>query len=112
MVHLQDALWEVYEDEGLTILGVDIMEAPPLVSSWIELKGLTYPIVIAPIPDIYLLFSSGPFPYNAVIDRDGVLRHSSYGFDLPQIESLVIELLDEDPAPAASSSWTELKALY
>ncbi len=112
MVYLENALWTVYREQGLTVLGVDVMESPPLVASWIELRELTYPIVIAPSPDVYLLFSTGPFPHNAIIDRGGVLRHSSYGFDLPQIEGLVQELLDEDPPAAAMGTWSEIKTLY
>lgn len=112
MVHLENDLWQVYREQGLTVLGVDMLESPSLVAAWIELKGLTYPIVIASTPDLYLRFTTGPFPFNAVIGRDGTLRHSAYGFDLVELEGLIVELLDEDPAPAGQSSWSEVKALY
>ncbi len=112
MVYLENALWTVYREQGLTVLGVDVMESAPLVASWIELRELTYPIVISPTAEIYLLFSTGPFPHNAIVDRSGVLRHSSYGFDLLQIESLVQQLLEEDPPATAVGSWSDIKALY
>ncbi len=112
MVHLQHDLWTIYRDQGLTILGIDLMEAPPLVDSWIQLKELTYPIVIDPDAAVYLLFSTSPIPYNVLIGRDGTLRFGSYGFDLLAIRDMIIDLLDEDQAPTAESSWSAVKALY
>jgi len=111
-VHLEDELWQIYEPQGLTVLGVDLMEAPPLVSSWIELKGLSYPIVIDPDAGTYLLFASSPIPYNVLIGRDGKLRFGSYGFDLDSMRSMILDLLAEDPAPAARTSWSEIRTLY
>jgi hypothetical protein len=112
VVHLENDLWSVYASQDLTILGIDLMEPPPLVESWVALKGLTYPIAIDPDAALYLLFTTSPIPYNLLIGRDGTLRFGSYGFDLIAMRNMIEELLAEDPAPTAKSSWSALKALY
>ena len=112
MVHLEEDFWQVYRDRGLTVLGVDLLEEPSQVASWIELKGLTYPIVIDPDAQVYLRFSNGPFPHNVLIGRDGTLRYSQYGFDPEGLLDLTLELLDEDLAPVQESSWSSVKLLF
>ena len=112
-VPLLQTMYQTYQTQGLTILGVDLLEDAALVADWVQTNGLTYPIVLSPDWDTFLLFpNAGGFPYNALIDRQGVLRYSQYGINMEEIETLVQELLVEDPVATAPVTIDSVKALY
>jgi peroxiredoxin len=109
---LQEAIWEVYQDSGLTVLAVDIAEPPILVAGWAAANGITYPIVIDPDWSIYALFGNGILPYNTVLDRNMILRYSQFGFDEIAILGMIETILEEDLIPVERSAWSAVKALY
>ena len=112
-VPLLQQMYQIYQSQGFTILGVDLLEDGALVADWVQANGLTYPIVLAPDWETFLLFpNAGGFPYNALIDRQGVLRYSQYGINMDEIETLVQELLVEDPVATAPATIDAVKALY
>ena len=109
---LQD-LYTEYGDEGLTILGIDLLENPSVVAGWVQQMGLSYPIVLADDWDLFHQFPmAGGFPYNAVIDATGVLRYSRYGLNMDQISELVASLLPEDPVAVEPTTWDAVRALF
>lgn len=112
-VPLLQNMWEGYEEHGLIIWGIDLLEDPALVADWVAQMGLTYPIALAPDWSVFQLFpGAGGFPYNAVIDRNGVLRYGQYGINMQEITELVQELLLEDPVASQPATFSAVKALY
>lgn len=112
-VPLLQAMHQAYRDQGFTVLGVDLLENPAVVAAWAQSFDLTYPIVISPDWTLFQQFPmAGGFPYNAVIDQNGVLRYAQYGINLEAIENLVRELLPEDPVAATPSTFGRVKTLY
>lgn len=108
---LQD-LYQTHRDLGFAVLGIDLLEDPQVVATWAESFGLTYPLVMATDWGLFQLFpQAGGFPYNAVVDQEGVLRYAGYGINMDEITDLVQELL-LDPVPTSSSSFSAVKALY
>jgi cytochrome c biogenesis protein CcmG/thiol:disulfide interchange protein DsbE len=112
-VPLLQELFEEHGQDGLAILGIDLLESPAQVSSWAQGHGLTYPIGITPNWDLFREFPmAGGIPYNAVIDPIGILRYSQYGLNMEEITDLVEGLLPEDPVTRDLTSWDAVRALY
>jgi len=112
-VPMLEAMWNQYAGNGLVVLGVDLLEDPAQVAGWVQEMGLTYPIVLSPDWTLFQQFpQAGGFPYNAIVDRQGVLRYSQYGINMAEITSLVQELLLEDPVPAQGAAFGSIKAIY
>jgi len=111
--HLENDVWAVYRDRGLTVLAVDIQELAPLVQGWAAAREVTYPILLAPDWTIIDQFP-GAFglPYNAVLDRSLVIRYGSTGFDLAAVTGMVEVILEEDQVPVEEASWGGVKALF
>jgi peroxiredoxin len=111
--HLEGDIWQVYADQGVTVIAVDIQEFQALVQGWAAALGVTYAIWMAPDWTLFEQFpQSAGIPYNAVLDRNLVIRYASVGFDLNAITSMVEEIIDENQVPATLSSWGGIKALY
>ncbi len=111
--HLENDIWQVYQNDNLTVIAVDIMELAPLVQGWAAAQGVTYPIWMAPDWTLFGLFpGAGALPYNAVLDRNLEIRYGSMGFDLIAITDMIEVVLAEDQVPVAAASWGGIKALY
>ena len=108
---LEQEIWQVYRDQGLTVLAIDMQEPPILAANWAEANGISYPILSSPDWSLLYLFGFGSIPHNAIIGRDGILRYSTYGFDFNAIRDLIEELLIENTA-TRPLAWGDLKTLY
>jgi len=110
--HLENDIWQVYGDDRVTVVAVDLQELSPLVQGWAAAQGVTYPLWLAPD---WLLFQEFPgstaIPYNAVLDRNLVIRYASVGFDLSAITTAIDEIIEEQ-VPITSASWSTLKTLF
>ena len=111
--HLENDVWQVYRDDGVTVIALDIQELPPLVQGWAAAQGVTYPIWMAPDWTLFDQFpQAAGIPYNVVLDRTLVIRYASIGFDLSAITGMIETIIDEDQVPVTEVSWGEIKALY
>ncbi len=111
--HLEEDIWQVYAEQGVTVIAVDIQEFPALVQGWAAAQGVTYAIWMAPDWTLFEQFpQSAGIPYNAVLDRYLVIRYASVGFDLNAITGIVEEIIDENQVPDTGASWGGIKALY
>ena len=111
--HLENDIWQVYGDQGVTVIAVDIQEPAPLVQGWAAAMGVTYNIWMAPDWTLFNQFpQSAGIPYNAVLDRNLVIRYASLGFDLEAITALIEVILQEGQVPTTESSWGGIKALF
>ena len=111
--HLENDIWQVYGDQNVTVISVDIQEPVPLVQGWAAALGVTYAIWMAPDWTLFNQFpQSAGIPYNAVLDRNLVIRYASVGFDLNAITGMIEVILEEGEVPVSGSSWGGIKALY
>ncbi len=60
--------------------------------------GLTYPIVIDESQTLSRRFIDRVIPWNAVVDREGVVRYTKQGFDKAAIERAIEEATAAAPA--------------
>jgi len=111
--HLENDVWQVYGDEGVTVIAVDIQELHPLVQGWATAQDVTYPIWMASDWTLFGQFpQSAGIPYNAVLDRNLVIRYASIGFDLSAITGMIETIIDEDQVPVTVTSWGGIKTLF
>jgi peroxiredoxin len=110
---LENNIWQVYRERGLSVIAVDIAEPPILVAGWAAANEVTYQILIAPDWELYSDYGPGIIPFNAVLDRTMTLRYSQIGYDEVAIIQTIEAILAEDStATEAIGSWGQLKALY
>jgi peroxiredoxin len=111
--HLQNDIWQAYPAEDVTVIAVDLQELAPLVQGWAASQGVTYPIWLAPDWTLFTEFPQAiAIPYNAVLDRNMVIRYAAIGFDLVAITAEIDAILDEGQVPATATSWGALRNLY
>lgn len=110
---LENDIHLVYREYGVTVIAIDMQEPDWLVAEWAASQGVTYQILLAPDWDLFSQFpQAGGLPYNAIIDRDGILRYGQVLFDREGLISTLNALLGFDPVPTAQSSFGAIKALY
>ncbi len=110
---LENEIWQEYRDDGVTVLAVDLLEPVPVVRDWIAARGLTYPVVRAGDWDVFTRFPyAGGIPYNAIIDRDRILRYGHAGYERDVILQMMDELTGRAAVAAGATSWGAIKALY
>ncbi len=110
---LETNFWQYYQGEGVTVLAVDLLEDAAVVRAWVEGLGLTYPTVLAPDYSIWTRFpGAGGIPYNAIIDRNMVLRVSHYSFDEDEARVTIDELLELQPVGVERVLFERVKILF
>ena len=108
-------IWQVYHDQGVEVVAVDIMEPAPLVQGWALANEVTYHIWLAPDWNLFQEFvgMGGALPYNTVLDPLMTLRYSEIGFDLDDLVAMIETLLAEFTGiPVEPVTWGGIKSLY
>jgi peroxiredoxin len=110
---LQHQIWEVYQDRGVSVIALNMLESQALVEGWAQDMGVDYHIWLAPDWTIFQQFpQAGGIPYNAVLDREMTLRYAELGFALSELIGMIETILDEDAVAADSATWSEVKAAF
>jgi hypothetical protein len=74
---------------------------------------VTYRVVMAPNWNVFAQFPfAGGLPYNAVIDRDMVLRYGHVGYERDVLLQLLDDLTDHSAVPVQATSWGAVQALF
>jgi peroxiredoxin len=110
---LEQDVWQAYQDDGVTVIAINIQEPAGLVSGWAAALGLTYPIWLAPDWSVLDPFTGTPaLPYNAVIGREMTLQYAQAGFDRDEIVAVIEQLLADDTVPTQRTSLSRVRALF
>lgn len=110
---LENEIWRTYAPYGVTLLAIDLLEPVTVVRNWINARGLTYPVVRAPDWDVFTRFPyAGGIPYNAIIDRNHVLRYGHAGYEREVMLQWLDELTGHAPVAATTPTWGAVKALF
>ena len=110
---LEHDIWRAYRDDGVTVLAIDLQEQVAVVRPWIASQGVTYRVLMAPNWNVFARFPyAGGLPYNAIIDRDMVLRYGHVFYEREIILAMLDELLGRTPVRVEASSWGALQALF
>lgn len=97
--------WQEHRDDGLTIVGIDLRDAPQNAQEFVEERDITYPIVVDPDGAVAKLFGIGPrdglpqtffvdsrWRFQAVGDGDGTVVLGAVAEDL--LEEQITRLLE------------------
>jgi peroxiredoxin len=110
---LENDIHLVYGEYGVTVIAIDVQEPAWLVADWAAAQGVTYQILLAPDWELFSQFpTAGGLPYNAIIDRDNILRYGEVLFDRDALIGTLNALLGFDPVSDATTSFGGIKALY
>lgn len=110
---LEHDIWQAYRADGVTVLSIDLQEQVAVVRNWISLQGVTYRVLMAPNWNVFSRFPyAGGLPYNAIIDRDLVLRYGHVYYERDIILSMLDELLGRTPVRVETSTWGAVQALF
>jgi peroxiredoxin len=108
---LEQDIWQVYQEDDVVVIAINIQEPVGLVSGWAQAQGVTYPIWMSPDWDVLEPFTSSPaLPYNTVIDREMTLRYAQIGFDRDEVIGMVEEIL-AGSTPVERTTWSAVKGL-
>lgn len=110
---LEHEIWRTYRQYGVTVLAIDLQEQVAVVVPWIANQGVTYRVVMAPNWNVFAQFPfAGGLPYNAIIDRDMVLRYGHVGYERDVLLQMLDNLTDHSAVPAQATSWGTVQALF
>ncbi len=110
---LEHEIWQTYRPYGVTVLAIDLQEQLAVVIPWLSSQALTYRVVMAPNWDVFTRFPyAGGLPYNAILDRDMVLRYGHVGYERDVMLQLLDDLTDHSAVPARATSWGTVQALF
>ncbi|MBK7048050.1 MAG: TlpA family protein disulfide reductase [bacterium] len=110
---LENDIWQEYREDGVTVLSIDLQEQLAVVLPWIASQGVTYRVLMAPNWNVFSRFPyAGGLPYNAIIDRDMVLRYGHVFYERDIIVGMLDELLGRAPVSTETTSWGSVQALF
>lgn len=110
---LEHEIWREYQADGVTVLAIDLLESADVVRAWAASQGVTYQIVLSPNWDVFTRFPyAGGVPYNAIIDRQMVLRYGRVGYHPDEIVQMLDELTGRSAVPVETSTWGAVRAQY
>lgn len=91
------AVYEKYQDDGVTVLGVDVEEPQPLVDAYVQRYGLSFPVVLDIEGTASEAYKVRGLPMTFFIDRAGdIVRVQRGAMREDELESYVRELLAQD----------------
>lgn len=110
---LENDIHLAYQDDGVTVIAIDMLEQIAIVQDWVDSQGVTYQILHAPDWDLFSQFPvAGGLPYNAIIDSEMVLRYGQVLFDEEAIIATLNEILAFNPVASETDSFGQVKALF
>ena len=90
---LQDSIWSNYDHELLTVIGLDYMEAAPLLIDYIHFYKLDYHFLSDTSGSVFNLYGFRGFPSNVIIDQRGKVAYAASGFDISLFRNIIDSLL-------------------
>jgi hypothetical protein len=101
---MEQRFWQVYQDEGLVMLGIDPDDDDYMQLSEVEnfcsTLGTTFPVGIEDSMTYELLTSSfegvNPYPVDVIVDKRGIIRYVAREYDPAAMQTVIEELLGEE----------------
>jgi peroxiredoxin len=90
------AVYEKYEDDGLVILAINTTESTQVITSFVEERDLTFPILLDNRSTVARAYKVQAYPSTYFIDGEGVIRSAEFSGPMSQafIESQVQRILN------------------
>jgi peroxiredoxin len=90
-------VYERYQDQGFTVLAVDVGEGDAQVGAFVDEQGLTFPILLDRDASVSNRYQVRAMPSTFFIDRSGTIHEVTLGGPMSKafVESQVTGLLAE-----------------
>lgn len=85
-----------YDTSKVVILGINREESEDVIRAFGQNFGLTYPLLMDTDGSLWLTYriqGFSPFPLDAIIDQQGILRYLNLEYDPPQMIEIIDNLL-------------------
>ncbi len=97
MPQLDNNIWQVYKDQGVMVLGIDLQEDLGQVKLFAVNNNISFRLAIDPTGDVFRAYAGGGavenVPYNVVIDKEKNIRYSQTGYNENEMIVLIDHLL-------------------
>ena len=97
MPQLDNNIWQVYKDQGVMVLGIDLQEDLGQVKLFAVNNSISFRLAIDPTGDVFRAYAGGDavenVPYNVVIDKEKNIRYSQTGYNENEMIVLIDNLL-------------------
>ncbi len=97
MPKLDKNIWQAYQDQGVMVLGINLLEDLGQVKLFAVNNGITFRLAIDTTGDVFRAYAGGDgvenVPYNVIIDKDKTIRYSQTGYNENEMIVLINELL-------------------
>jgi peroxiredoxin len=90
-----ERLWQRHKGDGFVIVAVSLDADPTIVPSFVEARGVTFPVVLDPTSKVASSYGVRALPASFVIDRGGIVAALALGpraWDGPASHALVESL--------------------
>lgn len=84
-------LYDEKRAQGLEIVAVDLQEAGGPVRDFVELFGMTFPVLFDRDGEVARTYNVRGLPVTLILDRDGVIRATRYGPVTPEFLRVELE---------------------
>jgi peroxiredoxin len=91
---LEDSIWQVYGNQGVTVLGISAGDSIFQISNFVNMTGITYPLLRDRDMSYFIQYGSPAFPTNVIVNPQGIIVFLEPGFDIPQLVSIIDSLLN------------------
>lgn len=95
MPHLQSEIWDGYKSAGLVVLGIGREHQVAEMAQFKKKKQLGFTILADPHREIYSKYATVYIPRCYVIDRQGIVRFASVGYDPDEFAKMKALIADE-----------------
>ena len=75
---IEDA-YRARKDEGLVVLGVSVEQSRAAVAPFVELAGMTYPVLLDELSQVYNTYRAPGLPMSILVDNNGVIQARHIG---------------------------------
>lgn len=75
---IEDA-YRARKDEGLVVLGVSVEQSRAAVAPFVELAGMTYPVLLDELSQVYNTYRAPGLPMSILVDKNGVIQARHIG---------------------------------
>ena len=86
---IETVFWQKYREKGLVVIGINLQESSDIVTSFVDQKKTTYPILLDTKGDVFQQYGSGYIPHNIVLDTGLIVRYSKYSYNKTEILTII-----------------------
>ncbi len=114
---IEDSLWQAFQNLDLQVIGISVADSNWQIRQFVTETGITYPLLKDTDANLFSTWSHNAYPYNAIIDKDGLISYTETGFNIAamvnHVDSLInVTGIEDSPQETILPSTLELIGPY